>query len=134
MHEMWQTFNSWPNIRYKNVYCLQWTWWTENTYQLINLTPGSMGSNKDSGKKNDTMANVSIFCGNFFNRLEIEKYAFSFDIHTLLDQSTCGNNYRGNICTCNHYHGDFGLKMLECHNKKDIVSMYSYTILVAHSF
>ena len=32
------------------------------------------------------MANVSIFCGNFFNWLEIEKSAF-FDIHQLLDQS-----------------------------------------------
>ncbi len=53
---------------------------------------------KDSGKKIDTMANVSIFCGNFFNWLEIEKYAFSFDIHPLLDQSTCGNYYHGNIC------------------------------------
>ncbi len=48
---------------------------------------------QDSGKKTDTMANVSIFCNNFFNWLEIEKYAFSFDIHPLLDQSTCGNNY-----------------------------------------
>ncbi len=48
-------------------------------------------------KKIDTMANVSIFYGNFFNWLEIEKYAFSFDIHPLLDQSTCGNNYHGNI-------------------------------------
>ena len=27
------------------------------------------------------MANMSIFCGNFFNWLEIEKYAFSFDIY-----------------------------------------------------
>ncbi len=24
--------------------------------------------------------------------------SFSFDIHPLFDQSTCGNNYRGNIC------------------------------------
>ncbi len=39
----------------------------------------------DSGKKIDTMAKVSIyFCGNFFNWLEIEKDAFSFDIHPLL--------------------------------------------------
>ena len=29
--------------------------------------------------------------------MKIEKYAFSFDIHPLLDQSTCGNNYHGNI-------------------------------------
>ncbi len=38
------------------------------------------------------MANESIFCVNFFNWLEIEKYAFSFAIHPHLD------------------HGDFGLK------------------------
>ena len=38
---------------------------------------------QDSGKKFDTMANVSIFCGSFFNLLEIEKEKdpFSFDIH-----------------------------------------------------
>ncbi len=40
-------------------------------------------------------------CVKFFVVIEIEKYAFSFDIHPLfmlLDQSTCGNNYHGNIC------------------------------------
>ncbi len=30
--------------------------------------------------------------------MKMEKYTFSFDIHPLLDQSTCGNNYHGNIC------------------------------------
>ncbi len=61
---------------------------------------------EDSGKKFDTMANVSIF----FVVIEIEKFkvekcAFSFDIYPLLDQTTCGynyhtcgNNYDGNIC------------------------------------
>ena len=34
-------------------------------------------------------------------KLKIEKYAFSFehvDTRPLLNQSTCGNNYHGNIC------------------------------------
>ncbi len=44
---------------------------------------------------------------------KIEKYAFSFDIHTLLDQSTCGNNYHANILHGNYYHGDFGRKTVE---------------------
>ncbi len=30
--------------------------------------------------------------------MKIEKYAFSFDIHPLLDQSTSGNDSHGNIC------------------------------------
>ncbi len=48
---------------------------------------------KDLGKKNDKNCQCVIFCGNFFNWLEIERFAFSFDIHPLLDQSICGNNY-----------------------------------------
>ncbi len=42
------------------------------------------------------MANVTILFVVIW--LDIEKYAFSFDIHPLLDLSTCGNNYHGNIC------------------------------------
>ena len=57
---------------------------------------------KDSGKEIDTMANVSIsFVVIEIEKLKImkiEKYAFSVDIHSLLDQSTCGNNYHRNIC------------------------------------
>ncbi len=33
--------------------------------------------------------------------LRIGKYAFAIDIHPLLDQSTCGNNYHRNIVVIN---------------------------------